>query len=167
MWEGIFKSQALLDEAAVIACMVYVDLNPIRAKMASTPESSHHTSIQKRINAVQTKQNQPKHLLPFVGNPRQEMPKGMAFSLKGYCELVDTTGRIIRKDKAGAIKNNQSPILERLNIPSEHWLTLTTEFEQHFSNAVGSEHMLRQFGEHTHHKRIRGIKQANTLFKSA
>ncbi len=165
-WEGRFKSQALLDESAVLACMAYVDLNPIRAKMETTPEASKHTSIQNRIQSL-IKGEQPKILMPFVGNHRQDMPKGIAYSLIDYCELVDCTGRCIRDDKAGHIDHHNNPILERIGLNSEQWLILTTEFEQHFHTAVGSEHMLQQFKQHTDHQRIRGMAKARALLQQA
>ena len=165
-WEGRFKSQALLDESAVLACMAYVDLNPIRANLDATPETSKHTSIQQRIHAL-IKGEQPKNLIRFVGNHRHEIPKGITYSLIDYCELVDCTGRCIRENKAGYIAHHNSPILERLGLDTEQWLTLTTEFEQHFSTAVGSEDMLQQFKQHTNHQRIRGMAKARVLLQSA
>jgi REP element-mobilizing transposase RayT len=166
-WEGRFKSQALLDESAVLSCMAYVDLNPIRAKMEKTPETSAHTSIKKRAVAVKNKRRQPKILMPFVGNPRQNMPKGIAYQLKDYCELVDITGRCIREDKVGYIDDTHSPILERLGLDSQQWLALTTAFEKHFCYAAGAELMMNTFKHHTHHQRLRGMGKAKVLLRRA
>jgi hypothetical protein len=116
-WEGRYKSQALLDEKALAACMAYVDLNPVRAGLAETPEQSEYTSIKERIQ--QFKENPgnsgepgtPSGLLPFAGYPRKHMPKGLPFRLKDYLELVDWTGRAILKNKRGYIADHQPPIL--------------------------------------------------------
>lgn len=161
-WEGRFKSQALLDEAAVLSCMVYVDLNPVRAKIEKTPETSKHTSIFQRVKAAQ-KRKQPRSLMPFTEHFRQGQPKGITFALKDYCELVDCTGRCIREDKAGYITQEQSPILEKLGLTDEQWLTLTQEFEKQFCYVAGAEQMMQQFKIHTRHQRLRGMKQAKAL----
>ncbi|WP_100914834.1 transposase [Pseudoalteromonas spongiae] len=161
-WEGRFKSQALLDEAALAACMAYVDLNPIRAKIANTPEKSDYTSIQQRINTA-VKGTQPKALLKFVGNPGKHMPKGLPFELKSYIELVELTGRIIRDDKRGAISANELPILTRLGISPENWLTLTTQFTKSFHGAVGKPDNMIEYCEHLKKKRRPNIANATAL----
>ncbi|WP_417506342.1 transposase [Marinomonas gallaica] len=158
-WEGRFKSQALLDEAALMACMAYVDLNPVRAKMTDTPEHSDHTSIKKRIHSAKQNQ-QPKALHPFVGNPRKNQPKGLPFKLKDYLQLVDLTGRIVRQNKRGSRDLSFTPILQRLNIPSENWLTIATQFEQHTFAAVGTETILSNYYQNAGYKRRSKIPQA-------
>jgi hypothetical protein len=173
-WEGRFKSQALLDEKALAACMAYVDLNPIRSRMAKTPETSDHTSIQRRINKqtrTKTSQShadplsqQPDNLLPFAGNPRQKMPKGLPFKYTDYLELVDWTGRILREDKKGAIPANTPGILNRLNIDSKHWIYLTKDFESPFKTLVGCAHNVRQACEQLGKSWVHGIKQCSEVF---
>jgi REP element-mobilizing transposase RayT len=48
-FEQRFYCAALLDEQAVMAAMAYVDLNPIRAKIANSLEHADHTSIAQRL----------------------------------------------------------------------------------------------------------------------
>ena len=161
-WEGRFKSQALLDEAALAACMAYVDLNPIRAGIATTPEDSVHTSVQQRIDAAK-QEKQPASLLPFVGNPRKSLPKGLPFELLDYLQLIELTGRCIREDKTGYITANTPSLLIRLNICPENWLTITKQFKTVFHGALGHEQVLSDYCQHQHFKRRCNLSPCNKL----
>ncbi|MEW8428259.1 MAG: transposase [gamma proteobacterium symbiont of Ctena orbiculata] len=149
-WEGRYKSQALLDEKALAACMTYVDLNPVRAGMAKTPEQSEYTSIAERTTKLRQsrnrtkKANNPAGLHPFAGNPRKSMPRGLPFRLKDYLELIDWTGRAILEHKRGHIPGNQPPILKRLQIDPQHWLYMTQHFESRFKGIVGASYKLKE-----------------------
>ena len=179
-WEGRFKCQALLDEQALLSCIAYVDLNPVRAAMATTPEQSKYTSIQHRIrhwknhadsdnkNSVTTDHTdhalQPDDLHPFVGNHRQDIPKGIIYNLVDYLELVDWTGRQIRDDKVGSISVEAMPILQRLSISPEHWVYLCTHFESKFKGLIGSVHSLEQACQQFNRKRRPNFSASSELF---
>jgi hypothetical protein len=168
-WESRFKSQALLDEAALAACMTYVDLNPIRANKAETPEDSDHTSIKKRsadakkANDPNTMSEQTKGLMPFAGNPRKDSPKGLPFQLTDCIELVDWTGRSIRADKRGHISQDLPPALERLQIDSKHWLYLSQHFESHFKRLVCTAFTIKQAASQFGYQQTPNISHAIQL----
>ena len=56
-WQGRYTATRLLDEASVLACCLYVDLNPIRAAIADSVESQPHTSIARRLQAARQGDN--------------------------------------------------------------------------------------------------------------
>ncbi|MEJ2694608.1 MAG: transposase, partial [Candidatus Thiodiazotropha sp.] len=64
--------------------------------------------------------------------------------LTDYLELVDWTGRIIREDKPGYIDQDLPPILDRLQIGSQHWCYLAKHFESPFKGLVGAAYALKQ-----------------------
>jgi len=172
-WEGRFKSQALLDEAALAACLAYVDLNPVRAGMADTPESSEYTSIKKRIEALKPATDTPKDkpvtsanpdLFPFVGNPRQDMPQGLPFVFTDYLELLDWTGRMVRDDKRGSIPTDTPPILKRLHIEPQAWLQLSTGFEKQFCHLVGHPEAVKKACGQLGQRWAWGTSQCRAMF---
>ena len=177
-WEGRFKSQALLDEGALLSAMVYVDLNPIRAKIADTPETSEFTSIYERIQKVLKEKaqkphiplkslKQPKNLVPFGYQSQEEATPTIDFSLKDYLELVDKTGRCLRQDKRGAIDESLNPILDRLNINAEHWVEMIKMLETGFYSAIGTERVLTNFQPHLRKRRPKGVRQARYFYQAA
>jgi REP element-mobilizing transposase RayT len=168
-WEGRYKSQALLDEKALAACMAYVELNPVRAGIAKKPEDSEYCSLTKRIDQLKPNHDSDKednlpHLLPFIGNPRKDIPKGIPLQLQAYIELVDWTGRTILEDKRGYIDNNLPPILERLQIDPKHWLYLTQNFESSFKGLVGSSYNLKKTCQKLGYRRTPNLSAAYHYF---
>lgn len=97
-WEGRFRSQALLDEGALLTCAAYVDLNPIRAEIATTLENSDHTAIQHRLDIQQNKRPITASLMPFqsaADAPHTTLP----FTLPDYIELLQWTSSQIHEHK--------------------------------------------------------------------
>lgn len=155
-WEGRFKCQALLDEQALIACMAYVDLNPVRAGIAETPETSEFTSIQERIEKAMN--NEACKLLPFIDKAsKKQKNKAINFELNEYISLVDWSGRAIRNDKHGFIPANTPPILCRLDIDEKDWINHIHYFERQFPTVAGNIDGLSQLAKQTSRKWIKGI----------
>ena len=148
-WEGRFKSQALLDEQALIACMAYVDLNPVRAGITSTPDASNFTSIQERIQKAMRKH--PCTLLGFdkKGITEKDKQKAIPFELNEYIALVDWSGRAILHNKRGSIPENIPPILHRLGIDEKDWVNHIHYFERQLPTVAGNIETLRQLAEQT------------------
>jgi len=144
-WESRFTSQALKTEEALLSCMAYVDLNPIRTGVATRPETSDYTSIRERVqpafnvqHAINSQHKAGdllefktplKPLLRFEGGMVNQSQQGIFFTFEDYLELVDWTGRIMRNDKRGFIDNALPPILHRLQLSLEQWQLNTTCFE--------------------------------------
>ena len=148
-WEGRFRCQALLDEAALIRCMAYVDLNPIRAAVAKTPETSPHTSIAARIR------QRDKHLLPFVDNVYHD-EHAIPISQRDYLQLIDWTGRQLHPEKSGRISTKLPPILVRLNVDSQQWIREMNHYGKWYYRAVGSMHAMDMYCQYLGQQWLKG-----------
>ncbi|MBS0288601.1 MAG: transposase [Proteobacteria bacterium] len=175
-WEARFNSQALLDETAVLATMAYVDLNPIRAKIALTPETSEFTSIFERIKAFTNAKSetidktdikqQSSFLVPFADNIKSNelvLPT-IDFKFTDYLTLVDETGRLLREDKRGTIPNSLPPILQRLKLSTNGWLGMAQNFEHWFSYGIGNVSALSEFRSLYRKNNPKGLNSAKQLY---
>jgi len=148
-WEGRFQSQALLDEASVLACMVYVDLNPVRANKADGIEDSDFTSIQRRYKHQALKDP--------VEAINQASPKSLPFnktSLGEYIDLIRWTAvqqahmrRGIERDVSSCLKNNHTS--------SDYWFKDHMPLPNTWQRALGSTEALSAYAASIQQRWIR------------
>ena len=135
-WEGRFRCQALLDEQAMLTCMAYVDLNPIRAGMSSDLAASEHTSVSRRLKNAEVETRSLKEpIRPLVG---MAPAHGLSARTIDYLELVDWSGRVVREDKRGVIATTAPPILSRFDVSPREWQTQMLGIESRYWRAVGT-----------------------------
>lgn len=193
-WEGRFKSQALLDETALLTCMMYVDLNPIRAGSCQTLEGSDFTSIQqrllqhakllseKRASTADSENIQPNImkndtsesakkyelpiLQPFLDDQKIDntQSKQVPFKFTDYLQLIDWTGRIIREGKKGAIPDSTTPILEKLRIKPEAIVDTIQSYQKLFKYAVGPIEKMKQYANNLNKKWLFGYSGSQILY---
>jgi hypothetical protein len=149
LWAGRYKSIAILDEAALLATCVYVDLNPFAAGMSRLPELAMFTSLYARIDYCRQRGRgaqlqaslaaaeqgsvasarvargleRGQWLCP-MDDPRDRGSDRVGilsgFSLGSYLLLVDGTSRVCRAGKA-RVRAEAASLLERLGIERQRW----------------------------------------------
>ena len=144
-WESRFKLQAVLDAPALLQTLCYIDLNPVRAKIAKTPEESKYTSVRRRLHHQKT------GLMKFNGDKPENTSTGLTgisqipISFREYLELLDWTGRQIRQGKRGLIDHNAPSIMTRLGFTPEKWLKTQTPQVSWTQRAIGSAERIKDY----------------------
>jgi REP element-mobilizing transposase RayT len=187
-WESRFKCQALLDEAAILACMAYVDLNPVRAKMAEGLEDSRFTSAYDRIKARVAREEQaalkemeenihPIHVERIEADLKPELDQWLLsfdapdfpisnITEDAYLQLLDITGRCIRSDKRGAIDPSVTPILEAVDINVANWVDGVEHYGTRTCRVVGHIEAIYRAAANSTVKFFKGRKLCEELFST-
>jgi len=177
-WQGRFKAVKLCDDAAILACAAYVDLNPIRAGLASTLEESDFTSVQRRIESEDQPQENPSRpdawLAPLQLDERAAVSQAcdspsssrqrasdrgfLPLSIAEYKALLEWTVRNVRPRPE--VATGQEPrTLSRIGISAPAWLRLATRFGKLFQRVAGAPQSIARL---TGRRRFR-CRQADLL----
>lgn len=178
-WESRFRCNPLLDDQALTTCMVYADLNPIKAGVALTPEQSDYTSIQQRIrqlaedkavDSAETDQHEsddaqthpidPHRRLHPVSSADPEQSPVLRISLQSYITLVESTAEALLQQRA--VLSTDS--LVALRIKPSGWMHAVKDFTNLFKTAAGSETAFTEFMNKTGRTRRQGASARRALF---
>ncbi len=173
-WQSRFKAVRILDEASLLACSSYVDLNPIRAAMAEKLEDTQYNSAKCRINALAISTNNSQQYSPdgflapiYIDESKDPIgvhpstnlercsDKGfLPMSSPDYLQLLDWTARQLRKDQPGYTPEDLPPILERLGLETCEYIDQVRFFGSMFSAAAGKPQSLAEARTLRTHRRF-------------
>ncbi|MEM9067930.1 MAG: hypothetical protein AAGE52_05465 [Myxococcota bacterium] len=151
-WEGRFKSQALLDERALLACMAYVDLNPIRAGI-SDDLRERFTSIGARLRT----RGVPAGLVPFQDQvPAGSRRRKIDIGFREYTQLLRWTCRAMTGAKGRRPR--------ALSANEDEWVATMSEAGLGALGALGSVEAMESLAERRGREWVHGKRKAAELF---
>jgi hypothetical protein len=186
-----YRATRLVDEASLLACAAYVDLNPILAAIAEALESSGHTSVQRRIKAITESDGKPEEdsqlspsdafLSPLAIDELSDpigpcasqsgsrcSDKGfLALSIGEYLGMLDWTARQVAPGKRGGTPQNLPPILNRLGLDRASWCELVSDFGKLFCTVAVRPERVDSLHSHRMHRRYYLRRRARELFASS
>ena len=170
----------IIDEAGIVICGVYVELNMIHAGAAESVATSTHTSAYRRLTAWKARQsNNAKdadcddYLCPIhvdgdgqggdppagqIGSSRASDKGVLEMTLEKYFEVLDWASRQARRDKACKVADDAPPILEQVGLKGSTLMAFVEGFEELFHLAVGKLSSLKAFGAKLNRNWLQGAK---------
>jgi REP element-mobilizing transposase RayT len=160
-WQGRFKAQLIKDDRGFLAAMTYVDLNPVRAKIANGVSTSKHTGVRLRNKAIRKEPRKAtQRMLPLFGYQSAHCPR---ITEADYIELVDATGRMIVPGKRGAIHKAEPTALTKLGLNPNHWSAKVKGVGSGYRRVIAGLEDLTELAKEWKQRSVFGIGLARTL----
>ena len=143
-FENRFYSGALLSEQAVLASMAYVDLNPVRAKIANSLEQCINTSIATRLKQLENSLERLEEYIEPVVSGLNVVTKRFEISLADYIEYLNEI-----------VDAELSPTREQMPGKQSRWFSQVASIRKR-QRAYGPVELLSQWMD------SRGLKRAGS-----
>ncbi|MEM9073525.1 MAG: transposase [Myxococcota bacterium] len=161
-WEGRFRCQPLLDESALLTCMAYVDLNPVRAGVSKSADTAENTSLSRRLRSSDV----PTGLTPFADQlPKHSRRLSVPMALADYAEFLRWMSRCIRSGRSDAKPSSAAKrLLADLGVNSSQFVETMGTQGLSSASALGSEDAINEFAERHDKSWVGGKQLAQELF---
>jgi hypothetical protein len=183
-WEARFKCRECTDEGAILLCGIYVDLNPLRAGEADSPETARYTSVFQRLQADGLRKNAHARPDAWLGEltlqPERKADEVLAYasrtgrrasdrgllpiSLADYVKLLKWTAQLLQSGQRSTIPPDLAGVLDHLDVKHEAWLDTVAQYEHSFGHAVGRPAALAEVAERMELKHLKGMSACRRAF---
>ncbi len=148
-WEGRFKAQRIVDEAGLLACAMYVDLNPVRTALADSPDgeaaaASQAAKSHRKTDLAGSLVGAFDAVGSQNGGRSRSSSTGVRASDKGflgldwqqYLALLEWTAEQRLKGQIAKVPESLRGILGALGIEASKWRDLVWDYKRYFGHST-------------------------------